>query len=156
MNLLKTQYELLRGSRMVMLDFIERELPNQLTAPVAAFNGSNVRYLLIHTANTYKHWLANFGMRKELIFIDDESIEDISAIRNAYAETDSMVNEFLERFSGELEQPIINQLRGKELSITPLQLFTHVLTHEFHHKGQIMTMCRLLGHTPPDTDIIRT
>jgi uncharacterized damage-inducible protein DinB len=156
MNLLKTQYELLRGSRMVMLDFIERELPTQLTKPIAVFNGSNVRCLLIHTANTYKHWLANFGMRKELDFIDDENAEDIDAIRNAYAETDLIVNEFLEKLSGELEQPITNQLRGKELSITPLQLFTHVLTHEFHHKGQIMTMCRLLGHTPPDTDIIRT
>jgi len=156
MNMLKTQYELLRGSRMVMLDFIERGLPTQLTTPIVAFNGSNVRYLLIHTANTYKHWLANFGMRKELSFIDDESIEDISAIRDVYAETDSIVKEFLERFSGGLELPVANQLRGEELSVTPLQLFTHVLTHEFHHKGQIMTMCRLLGHTPPDTDIIRT
>lgn len=156
MNLLKTQYELLRGSRMVMLDFIERELPAQLRVPIAAFNGSNVRYLLIHTANCYKHWLANFGMSKELSFIDDESVEDTSAIRSAYAETDAIVNEFLERFSGSPEQLVTNQLRGKGLSITPLQLFTHVLTHEFHHKGQIMTMCRLLGHTPPDTDIIRT
>lgn len=156
MNVLKTQYELLRGSRMVMLDFIERGLPTQITTPIAEFNGNNVCYLLIHTANTYKHWLANFGMRKELSFIDDESVKDISAIRDTYDETDLIVNEFLERFSAELELPVTNQLRGKELSITPLQLFTHVLTHEFHHKGQIMTMCRLLGHTPPDTDIIRT
>jgi len=156
MNLLKTQYELLRGSRMVMLDFIKRELPGQLTEPIASFNGSNVRYLLIHTANTYKHWLGNFGMRMELPFIDDKNISDMDAVISLYAETDKMVDEFLGRFERSLEQPLINQLRGNKLLLTPLQLFTHVLTHEFHHKGQIMTMCRLLGHTPPDTDIIRT
>jgi len=32
---------------------------------------------------------------------------------------------------------------------------THVMTHEFHHKGQIMTMGRMLGYTPPDADVIR-
>lgn len=32
---------------------------------------------------------------------------------------------------------------------------THVMTHEFHHKGKIMTMGRMLGYTPPDADVIR-
>ena len=39
---------------------------------------------------------------------------------------------------------------------TPLQLFTHTITHEFHHKGQVMSMSRLLGYVPVDADIIRT
>ncbi|TKC09723.1 DinB family protein [Pedobacter frigoris] len=34
-------------------------------------------------------------------------------------------------------------------------IFTDVITHEFHHKGQAMTMARLLGHIPPDTDVMR-
>src|ERR1700756_4177073 len=150
MDLLKKQYELLMGSRKVMLDFIEKTLPGQLAEPIPAFNGSDARYLLIHTANTYKHWLGNFGMKKELPFTDDKSVPDIEAVRNIYSEVDEMVYEFLDRFKGSLQQPIVNRLRGNELSLPPLQLFTHVLTHEFHHKGQIMTMCRLLGHTPPD------
>jgi uncharacterized damage-inducible protein DinB len=55
-----------------------------------------------------------------------------------------------------MEIPLNNTLsRNRQVSATPLQLFTHLLTHEFHHKGQIMTMCRLLGHIPPDTDVIR-
>jgi uncharacterized damage-inducible protein DinB len=156
MDMLKNQYELLLGSREVMFDFIEKELPNQLIEPIAVFNGSTIRYLLIHTANTYKHWLGNFGMSKELSFTDEESVMDIAGIRKVYAEVDSLVYAFLERFGGSIDEPVTNLLRGNEWSLTPLQLFTHVLTHEFHHKGQIMTMCRLLGHTPPDTDIIRT
>jgi uncharacterized damage-inducible protein DinB len=42
---------------------------------------------------------------------------------------------------------------GYHDSATPLQLFTHVMTHEFHHKGQLLSMFRILGHVPPDTDV---
>jgi uncharacterized damage-inducible protein DinB len=156
MNFPRSQYDLLRASRMVVFDFIENELPAQITEPVAAFNGSNVRNLLVHTANTYNHWLGNFAMQKEFAYTDEMAVAGISTIRNIYAETDDLVAEFFTQFETALEQPVVNYLRGRELSLTPLQLFTHVLTHEFHHKGQIMTICRLLGHTPPDTDIIRT
>ena len=155
MSILGKQYELLLGSRMVMLDFIERELPGQFAEPVAEFNGSTVRYLLVHTANTYKHWLGNFGMNAGLMFADENIINDIPAIRAVYAEVDRLVNDFLDKFEDGLDEPVINHLRRQELALTPLQLFTHVLTHEFHHKGQIMTMCRLLADMPTDTDIIR-
>ncbi len=40
------------------------------------------------------------------------------------------------------------------LSITPLWLLTHTETHEFHHKGQIVSMARHLGYTPPNTILI--
>lgn len=131
MELLKTQYELLLGSRGVMLDFIEKELSERITEPIAVYNNSNVRYLLIHSANTYLHWLANFGMHKGLSFTDDKTVADIEAIRKVYTETDRIVNEFLEHYKESLNQPVTNHLRGIELSLTPMQLFTHVLTHEF-------------------------
>ncbi|MFD1258691.1 DinB family protein [Mucilaginibacter terrae] len=36
-----------------------------------------------------------------------------------------------------------------------LQIFTHTITNEFHHKGQILIIFRLLGQTPPGSDMIR-
>ncbi len=36
---------------------------------------------------------------------------------------------------------------------TPALVLHHVFTHAFHHKGQIVAMCRLLGHPAPDTDL---
>ena len=36
---------------------------------------------------------------------------------------------------------------------TPALVLHHVLTHAFHHKGQIVAMCRTLGHPAPDTDL---
>jgi uncharacterized damage-inducible protein DinB len=36
---------------------------------------------------------------------------------------------------------------------TPALVLHHVLTHAFHHKGQVVAMCRILGHPAPDTDL---
>ena len=36
---------------------------------------------------------------------------------------------------------------------TPALILHHVLTHAFHHKGQIVAMCRILGYPAPDTDL---
>lgn len=38
---------------------------------------------------------------------------------------------------------------------TPAFILHHVITHAFHHKGQIVAMFRLLGHPAPDTDLQR-
>ncbi|HEX3663281.1 MAG TPA: DinB family protein [Acidobacteriaceae bacterium] len=42
---------------------------------------------------------------------------------------------------------------GETAVRTPALILHHVLTHAFHHKGQIVAMCRLLGHPAPDTDL---
>jgi uncharacterized damage-inducible protein DinB len=35
----------------------------------------------------------------------------------------------------------------------PALVLHHVFTHAFHHKGQIVAMCRILGHPAPGTDL---
>lgn len=38
---------------------------------------------------------------------------------------------------------------------SPAFILLHVVTHFFHHKGQIVAMMRLLGYPAPDTDMQR-
>ena len=42
---------------------------------------------------------------------------------------------------------------GDTAARTPALILHHVFTHAFHHKGQIVAMCRLLGHPARDTDL---
>jgi len=42
---------------------------------------------------------------------------------------------------------------GDVAARTPALILHHILTHAFHHKGQIVAMCRALGHPAPDTDL---
>jgi uncharacterized damage-inducible protein DinB len=42
---------------------------------------------------------------------------------------------------------------GDKAIRTPALILHHVLTHAFHHKGQIASMCRILGYPASDTDL---
>ena len=156
MDILKEQYGLVKSSRAAVFEFIDAHVGKNLNTGVKTFDDRTIRYLLVHTANTYVHWLHNFAFKKQVGFADDLKFSNIELIKSLYENADNAVDTFLAAFSGRLDEVISGTLSGnRAASATPLQLFTHVITHEFHHKGQIMTMCRLLGYPPPDTDIIR-
>jgi uncharacterized damage-inducible protein DinB len=42
---------------------------------------------------------------------------------------------------------------GDVAARTPALVLHHVLTHAFHHKGQLVAMCRALGYPAHDTDL---
>ena len=37
---------------------------------------------------------------------------------------------------------------------TSSKLLMHVITHEFHQKGQLVAMARQMGYEPPNTDVL--
>jgi uncharacterized damage-inducible protein DinB len=155
--LLQKQYELIKGSRDVVFNVLEANGDELINIPVAAFEGKTICWLLVHIANTYVHWLSNFAVKQDMPYAAGTTLRCISDIRLLYNTIDKEVAIFLADFSDNLEEPIHGTIsRNRQVSASPLQLFTHVITHEFHHKGQVMTMFRLLGYTPPDTDVIRS
>jgi len=158
LQLLTSQYELIKGSRGVLFAYCERMKGGDLYKPVGEFNNSSIAGLLVHNANTYIGWVSNFGMNRNAPFYKAEDIKSLDEIKELFEKVNALVTEFLEKYAGDFEQPVTGMVkhRGFSTALSPLQLFTHVITHEFHHKGQILTMSRLLGYTPVDTDVIRT
>ena len=153
---LKKQYTLVQGSRAVVLNFIETEVGDDLNTPVPAYNNSTIRYLLEHNASCYFNWLAYFAMKQPGESIKDTDFTTAPLLRQLYARVDEVVAAFFDHFKDTMELPVSGiHSRNGLVSATPLELFTHVITHEFHHKGQMMSMCRMLGYTPPDTDVSR-
>jgi uncharacterized damage-inducible protein DinB len=63
------------------------------------------------------------------------------------------------RFLSELTIEQLNSTRelhfsdGDTARRTPAFVLHHVMTHAFHHKGQAVAMCRVLGCPAPDTDL---
>jgi uncharacterized damage-inducible protein DinB len=155
-TILQKQYALVQGSREVVFNFIDTQVGADLNTPVPAFENQTIRYLLVHIANTYFHWLTSFALKKSFNLLEDQGFVNIDLMRPLFAEVDDTMATFLANFTGKLDIPLNGVIsRNRQVSATPLQLFTHVITHEFHHKGQIMSMCRSLGYIPPDTDVIR-
>lgn len=121
---------------------------------MAAFANKSMRDLLLHVAETYQFWVGEFGLNQPQRW-DDPKPADILVIRKRFSEVDKLVDAMIQKYGNSLESPIKGSASGHEVVVTAFKLFSHVTTHEFHHKGQILTMSRLLGYTPIDTDIIR-
>lgn len=156
-SFLTHQYQLVKSSREVVFGFFEQMAPGYYTAQVENFGkGGTIHSLQAHCANTYLYWLGVFAQGKTQEYFKPENITTVQQMREAFEIVNSCVDEFFKVFEDRFQQPVntAEQLQRK-LFLSPLDLFTHVITHEFHHKGQIMTMGRMLGYTPPDTDIIR-
>lgn len=149
MEAARLQYQWVRGSRAVLLRFCGEMSSETLCNPVPGFGRGSIRNTLVHIANTYYHWLGVTAMDLPAEYYVPEEISDISRLQEVFSDINGLMERFFTCFSG--RQTITIEGTGH----SPLQLFTHTITHEFHHKGQIMSMGRLLGHMPPDADIIR-
>lgn len=156
-QLLQAQYKIVNGARQALFSYCCSMNSADLLKKINSFNNNSIRDLLVHNANTYISWLDNFGLEGILPFYKNDDIKDLNDVKMTYEQIDNLVSDFLKKYSDNYMIPITNHIarRGITVMLTPLQLFTHVITHEFHHKGQILTMSRLLGYIPADTDSIR-
>lgn len=157
MHVLLRQYDLVKERRETLFQYCNTISQEHFTFDHESFGGRSIQYLFVHVANTYTFWLGHFTSIVTMPFAKPEDYLKLNDIKILFATIDTITEKFLTQFDPVLEQPISNKIssRDVEVAITPLQLFTHVITHEYHHKGQILSMSRQLGYTPIDTDIIR-
>jgi uncharacterized damage-inducible protein DinB len=156
-QLLQAQYEGVKGARQALFSYLKTIDEAHLRQPVPTFNNSSILSLLTHVANTYVSWLKFFDLQAPGEFFKDEDVNTLADVERIFEEANILVTEFLPRHEADYETVFTKKHRrtGIMVTTTPLMLFTHVITHEFHHKGQILTMSRLLGYIPADTDVIR-
>jgi uncharacterized damage-inducible protein DinB len=156
MEILFQQYHLIRERRNTLFEYCGSVAPLHFIYDLESFGGKSIRYVLIHMANTYHFWLGHFAGISTAPFTMEEEVKDVVQVRTLFHNTDMLVDRFLKKFQPEFDQVIVNKIpmRNFEIALTPLQLYTHVITHEYHHKGQVLSMSRQLGYTPVDTDLI--
>ena len=125
---------------------LDKEIPN--------FGFNTVRKQTIHVLNCEGFWIHTL---QRLPYIDRDPAEapTISDARRLQAETTQRTAAYLsgltdERLNSHTE---LHFPDGDVAVRTPALVLHHVLTHAFHHKGQIVAMCRSLGHPAPDTDL---
>lgn len=153
---LQKQYELVKRSRGGVLNFIESVVGEGLTAPVPAYQNKNIHHLLLHNADCYLFWLPYMALEQTVEWLNYGDYKTVADIRKLFMRMDDMMDVFLKTFENSMDLPVDNtRARNDKLNATPLMIFTHVITHEFHHKGQVVAMCRQLGYPPPETDIYR-
>jgi uncharacterized damage-inducible protein DinB len=126
----------------------------EFTQELPGFGYPSVRDQLMHMIGAEERWV----LRLQDLPIEPWVAADygtVRALRQARARVMQTTTAYLEALlEAELNRPLsrrpaawIGELRS------PAFILHHVLTHTFHHKGQVVAMCRLLGHPAPDTDL---
>lgn len=160
LDVLKQQYGFIRSTREILFAFLEQIPLQELQTEVPGFGSGGIIKTHIHVADCYRYWLGSFALgqkRSDFSFATAYDIEhgDVQQVRDRFAVADEVVNQFLDTFNSRWSENIANEVKwqDKPWSTTPLWLLTHTETHEFHHKGQIVSMTRHLGYDPPNTDL---
>lgn len=154
--ILDQQYNWVRETRVLLFSYCEQLKQSDYVKPIASFGGASIRDLHVHVADCYNFWLRRFLSQKQKIEQIHSQPETVQDVRNLFEKVDVLVKNFLETNKSKMETPVKGHVSWKDelFEATPLWLYTHALTHEFHHKGQIVSMSRQLGYTPIETDLI--
>ena len=150
-----TQYELVKSSRSVLIDYCSKISGSDFLTEHTHFGRGSVRNLLVHIGNTYEFWIGEQALNKQMKYLPYAEIRSVQEAADYLSSVDALVAVFAEKYSENYKNELQLSIRNKPVVASPLKLFTHVITHEFHHKGQILSISRHMGYIPVDTDIIR-
>jgi uncharacterized damage-inducible protein DinB len=121
---------------------------------VPGFGAPTLGQQVLHVLNCEGFWI---HMLQGLPYTD-RSPADCPAISDARLLQREVAGQTIAYLSGLSDQRLNTdtELRfpdGEVAIRTPALIVHHLLTHAFHHKGQMVTMCRALGHPVGDTDL---
>lgn len=152
----RQQYEWVRESRKVLTDFCSQLSSQEFIKETDEIGrGGSVRNLLVHNANTYFGWIGEKVLRTDRYNIAGRHFESIDEVVLLFTRVDEMMEAFFLEVLDKKVDKVEFTIKDIKQVADPLKLFTHVITHEFHHKGQILSRCRQLGYIPVDTDVLR-
>ena len=151
----KEQYEFVKESRGILFEYCKTISPEDFVDQNTTFGrGGSIRNLLVHIANTYEYWIGNIALKKNIIYAEYEDYQTIQNIIVLFNDIDTCMSKFILEMDS-FENEIVYEIQNIKKSTKPFRLFSHVITHEYHHKGQILSLSRHLGYLPVDTDIMR-
>ena len=156
----KQEYEWVKQTRQILLDQC-KELNEDDFTKEFGFGFQNIKDSLVHVASCYHAWLGSFVLAKtDAPLLSKEAImemkiEDIQRyFQQANIYVDTVIEQFADRNNELIEKEPSWKVGSGVIRKSPHQLLCHSITHEFHHKGQIVAMLRLLGYLPNNTDIL--
>ncbi|MGE0362122.1 MAG: DinB family protein [Vicinamibacterales bacterium] len=152
-------YGWVRRTRETVFDWTASLPPAIYTAERPEFAVGSLRTVQAHAGQCYLWWTGHFGLGLDWAALDRDplTIHDVAAMRAYYRQVDEVVAQALATFADPDREFTIRHPEAGSMRVTRRWLLMHPLTHEFHHKGQMLAMGRTLGHPFPagaDTDLV--
>jgi len=142
------------ASVTLVLDHVSTIPPSGYTQVLPGFGSPTIREQVVHIFNCEGFWIRVLqGLPPR-----DRTLAECPGIPEARRLQKEVGGQTLAYLSGLTEQQLDSNAElhfpdGDIALRTPALILHHLLTHAFHHKGQIVAMCRVLGHPAPDTDL---
>ena len=174
---LPLMYDWVKRTRERLFEYTE-SLPNQVyLQDQRGLPSSSLRDIHAHVANMYEWFVGRFCLevepyqqqlaalppsevamhaaRTEAIIALERAetlrLTDVTAMRTKFLEVDALLERAFETFD-QLDQPFeIVRASGRRTVVTQRWVLMAQVTHEFHHKGQMLAFGRALGYPLPET-----
>jgi len=151
----------LHGWTHESLDILLRHIASvpeeRLREVVAGFGIATVWKQLVHIVEGEEVWVCDLQGKARLGWGEKDcaSMEVLLAEKERVRLTtraylDGLSDAELNRTLTERPREWVGELKS------PAFILLHVVTHAFHHKGQVVAMLRTLGYPAPDTDLQRS
>lgn len=138
----------------LLLEHVATVPENLWREPVSGFGHATVWKQLVHIFSCEEGWVHDLQYTP----FDGWREEDVPTMATLLA-TKRRIFDATRAYLETLSETQLNTVLatppqdwGGELR-SPAFILLHVMTHAFHHKGQIVAMLRILGHPAPDTDL---
>jgi uncharacterized damage-inducible protein DinB len=125
-----------------------------LRRPLPGFGHASVYGQLIHILNCEEYWI-HVLQNRTFADANEDAYPTVEALRSAAGRVRAATQNYVRTLSEEQLNTTLATRPvdwGGELR-SPAFILLHVITHAFHHKGQIVAMLRILGYPAPDTDL---
>jgi uncharacterized damage-inducible protein DinB len=140
----------------IVLDHVAIMPPELWTKELAGFGKPTVRDQIVHVFSAEAGWVCGLQLLPYQR-PDPASINTIGALRKLQQDVMTATTAYLGSLDERTLDAELDQYPERWIGPrrSPAFILLHVITHGFHHKGQIVAMLRLLGHPAPDTDMQR-
>jgi uncharacterized damage-inducible protein DinB len=124
-----------------------------LQKPISGFGHPSIWKQLVHILTCEEGWVHDL-QNQPFVGWHEEDCPTIAALRTAKARIREATRTYLSVNEAQLNTTLTQRPVdwGGELR-SPAFILLHVITHAFHHKGQVVAMLRIIGYPAPDTDL---
>ena len=128
---------------------------DELARDMRTSHGS-VRGTLVHTMWGEWVWFQRWLGESPKIVFDENDYANIDAIESEWRDLERARREFLSIITNEQMKRTFGyeNRAGEHWEYTFESAMQHVLNHSTYHRGQVVTLLRQLGRTPPNTDFL--
>ncbi len=145
-----------RWSTLRLLDAAEVLAPHELTRDLKS-SFPSVLATFVHMLGAERIWLERWKGTSPAGFPDASGLDSVRALRDRWDVLWQEQQRLLEGLgeSGRTRPLSFKTFKG-DPDRQPLgELMRHAVNHGTYHRGQVVTMLRQLGRTPPATDYVR-